>query len=163
MNQTKEDDKRTIICCVAFVFIFILLIFAIIWTNLHTFECFTDIVNSNHDTFINKIKGGKYYHALNNNDDINQLLQKNQNQTAFIALLADWCGYCKQFKQSNVLTELSKNIPVFVMNHNHPQTKEIMQLLESNAFPTLAIYKNGQLTSYNGNRSYHDILTAFQS
>lgn len=163
--MADQLDNQSIACIVAFLFIFIILIFAIVWNNSQTFKCslenFGDLIRTNNETLKHKIDGGKYYKKLNKNDSILDFFQtlQQKRQPAVIAILAPWCGHCKHLKQSKVLTEISKKIPVYELDDTHSQTPALMKELGSGGFPTLAIYSNG-LKKYEGNRDAFSIMSA---
>jgi len=160
--MASDSRAVTACCCVAFVFIFILLIGAIVWCNVSSFECFTNVMGSTGDTIKNKLMGGKFYKALNLQDDVVKVLQdmhKMGKKSGVIAILADWCGYCKQLKESGTLREVSKKAPVYVMTDQHKQTKELMTNVKAGGFPTLIIYKNGKFELYEGPRDAMSILS----
>lgn len=159
-NEQKADPK-TVCCIIAFVFIFILLIGAIVWCNCSSVDQFTDVINASNDNIKNKIKGGKMYNAMTSNDDIGKMmkLMDKKGQRGVIAILADWCGYCKQLKKSGTLCELSKYVPVHVMTDKHPQSVELMKSVKAGGFPTLILYGQGKVGLYEGPRDTNSILS----
>lgn len=149
-------------CCaiVGFVFLFVLLIVAIIWCSLNRFEGFANVVAVNNDNIKNKITGGKHYHALNMNEDLMQELQKLKGKKLLIAVLADWCGFCKKLKDSNVLRDVSKTNHTLVLNDKHPQSGQLMQKVQSKGFPTLILFDGNTMKLYEGPRDANAIKNA---
>ena len=159
-KEIMNDNSRLCCCMICFVFIFIILIIAICWTNYDTFENFGNIVGCNQETLKNVLSGGFHYVSLNPNDNIIKKLNelKKKNQAALVAVLAPWCGYCKQLKQSGVLKEIAKKYPVLVIDDKHPQTRDIMHILQAEGFPALGIFGKGELKPYNGPRQELSII-----
>lgn len=160
MVDTDSKSTRLACCIVAFVFVFIIMVFAICWTNQENFENFTNVVKYNNDTIKNVLSGGIHYKALNTTDDILQKFKDldRSNKVALVAILAPWCGYCKRLKSSGVLTKVSKKFPVIVMDDQHPQVSDVMHLLQAEGFPALGIYFQGQLLPYRGPREEKELV-----
>lgn len=161
----KDDESKTktktACCIVGFVFIFILLIAAIVYMNYNSFDCFTDVMGAAGDNMKNKIMGGKHYNAINSNEDVVSKMNEidKNGKVGLIAILADWCGYCKQLKDSGTLREISKQVPVIVLTDQHKQTAEIMKKVKAGGFPALIIYGRGRFELYEGPRDAMNILT----
>lgn len=157
----NSNNVTKIACCsVAFVFVFLLMIAAILWTNQDNFENFTDVIKYNNETIKNVLSGGKHYKALGPQDDI---LEKFKNldksgKIALVTVLAPWCGYCKRLKESGELVKVAKKFPVMTLDDKHPQVSDIMNLLQSEGFPTLGIYFQGQLLPFRGERNSKSIV-----
>jgi len=165
MNQGTVTDTSTTCCIicvvVVFVFLIILIIFSIIPLSQVQYKCdeFTDLVVFNGETLANKVQGGKNYHAVSPKEDIKELIEEKKDSNgnfSFIAILADWCGFCQKLKQSKALTKLSKDYNVFVLTDAHPQATPLMQLVESEGFPTLIIadHEKNKLYKYENGREY---------
>ncbi len=153
-------NGESCVAIVALVFLFIILLGGICWCNRDHFESFTNIMKSNHDTIAQRVKGGKHYHAMNSNEDIVVKLSEldRNGQSAFIGILADWCGHCKRLKESGVLAEVAKKVPVITLDDQHPQAQQLMQKIGSKGFPTLIVYNKG-MKLYNGDRTASGILS----
>lgn len=152
-------DGKQVCCIVAFLFVFIILVGAICWTNMDCFEGFTDVMKANNETIKNKILGGKHYQVVKPNEKVVEKMKElhQSGKIGLFALVADWCGYCKRLKDSGVLTEISKNYPVFVINEQHSEMKDLLHMLKAQGFPTLAIFYNGNLKNYEGSRDARSI------
>jgi thiol-disulfide isomerase/thioredoxin len=150
-----NTPKKTICCIVAFVFIFIILIIAIFMTTC-TQEGFTDIINSNTETMKNVLTGGIHYMSLNSNNDLLKILTQ-KNKVALVAVLAPWCGYCKHLKKSGILKDVAKKYPVLVIDDKHPQTQDVMNILQANGFPAIGIFTKTNLLPYRGPRNLKEI------
>ena len=150
------DNSKTVCCVVAFLFVFILLIFSICWTtNKDSFENFTDVVKYNNDTIKNVLKGGLYYKSLGPRDDAIEFIQKkSKKHPVLVTITAPWCGYCRQLKDSGILTRVAKKYTVVDIDDKHPQVTILMKLLKSEGFPTLAIAYRGELHPYKGPREH---------
>lgn len=157
MIYLKQDNTQTICALVCFIFVFIILVIAIAWTNYSNFENFGDVTNANLETMKNVMSGGLYYKVLSKNDNIIEMLRK-KDKVALVALLAPWCGYCQKLKDSGVLRQIAKKYPVFVMDDQHPQIADMMHILQAEGFPTLGIYNTENVIPYNGGRDYSSIM-----
>lgn len=159
-NMNSDQSAKLCCCMICFVFIFIILVIAICWTNYDSFENFGNLLKYNQETMTNVLTGGIHYLSLNPNDNIiekfNEL--KKKNKTALIAVIAPWCGYCKKLKNSGVLKKIAKKYPVLVIDDKHPQTEDLMHLLQAEGFPALGIFGHGKLFPYRGQRSYESII-----
>lgn len=141
--STNDTVKRC--CCICgFIFVFIILVAAILWkcSSEGKLESFTNL-------FAGNIK------TLKASEDLNAALTKSP---ALVAVLADWCGYCKKLKQSGALDKVAKKFKVVIIDDNHPQTKQVMESTQSQGFPTLAIFDNGKLHKYEGPRDHSSII-----
>lgn len=157
MGEKQEISGGTCIAIAALIFVFILLLGATLWCNIDSFENFTDLVKVSNDNIKHKMMGGKYYHALSPNEDITSKLK----DPSLIAVLADWCGHCRRLKDSGTLAEVSKKIPVITISDQHGQAQQLMQSAKSSGFPTLIVFKSGDMKLYKGDRSARDILSNF--
>jgi len=135
-----------------FVLLFIILIFAIVFTCTPQLECYTN-------TMKHKMMGGKHYNMLSDTSDIQSTVM-NGKGPALVAVLADWCGHCKMLKDSGTLLEVSKKFPVHVVKDTHPQASALLKSLESGGFPTLAVYYQEGLKKYEGGRDPQAIMGA---
>jgi len=151
-----------IFACIILVVIFIILIVAICWCTCGSFEKFENIVSSNNETLKYKLKGGKHYRVLNHEEDIIDVMKKleQEGKPAIIAVLADFCGYCRDLKRSGVLVGVAKKYPVIVLDENHPQSRALMEKLEFNGFPLISIFSNRNLRLYKGPRETNSILAS---
>lgn len=160
MENMGSDSAKLCCCMICFVFIFIILVIAICWTNYDTFENFGNIIKYNQETMTNVLTGGVHYLSLNPNDNVlakfNNL--KKKKQTALVVITAPWCGYCKKLKSSGVLKKIAGKYPVLVIDDKHPQTQDLMHLLQAEGFPALGIFGHGKLFSYKGARTSDSII-----
>lgn len=154
-----EDDSKSVCCAISFAFVLILMIFAICWTNQDNFENFTDTVKYNNDTIENVIKGGLCYKALGPQDNILERFERfdKKSKPALIAVMAPWCGYCRQLKASGVLTKVARKHPVLTLDDRHPQVENVMSLMDAKGFPALGIYSGGKLHPYRGPRDFESL------
>lgn len=159
--KNKDTENVKLICCMlCFVFIFIILIIAIAWTNYDTFENFGNIIGCNQETVKNVLSGGIHYISLNPTDDLFKkvdTLQK-KDQVGLIAVLAPWCGYCKRLKSSGILVKIAKKYPVIVIDDKHPQTQDVMNILQAEGFPSLGVIFQGNLLPYRGPRDIQYLM-----
>ena len=158
--ESNSDSARLACCMVAFIFVFVIMIMAICWTNRENFENFNDSMKYNNETIKNVLGGGFHYKALGPKDDIVkkfQDLDKSQ-KIAIVAVMAPWCGYCKRLKSSGVLRKIANKHPVLTMDDQHPQTRDVMRAMEGEGFPSIGVYSDGKLIPYKGERSYEAIV-----
>lgn len=141
-----------------------MIVFSILPLNQVQSQCdhFTDLMMYKNDTIANKLQGGKHYYALNPTEDLEFIINRRKNPTqnvSLIAILAKWCGYCKQLKQSGMLTKLSKDYDVYVLTDDHPQTPALMKLVESQGFPTLIVlnHRDNKMYKYTQARDYKTV------
>jgi thiol-disulfide isomerase/thioredoxin len=81
--------------------------------------------------------------------------KKMGNEKFCLMILADWCGHCKRLKSSGVIDDLVGNgVIVFTADDKSNIAKE----LDVKGFPSIMIWKNDQLTDYNGSRTTNDIV-----
>ncbi len=161
LDNMNSDQSPNLRCCmICFVFIFIILVIAICWTNYDSFENFGNILKYNQETMTNVLTGGVRYRSRNPNHNILGKVTelKRKNKTALVAVLAPWCGYCKKLKNSGVLKKIAKKYPVLVIDDKHPQTEDLMHLLQAEGFPAMGIFGHGKLFPYKGQRSYESII-----
>lgn len=137
-----------------FAIVFILLIFAIVFSCTPQLECYTD-------TMKHKMMGGKHYNMLSDTSDVQSTVM-NGKGPALVAVLADWCGHCKMLKDSGTLLKISKKFPVHVVKDTHPQASSLLKSLESGGFPTLALYYQGDLKKYEGGRDPQSIIKVLE-
>lgn len=165
METSDESSVKLTCCIIGFIFVFIIMVFAIIWTNCEKFENFTDSIKYNNETIKNVLSGGKHYLALSPSNDINKEFEKldSKDKVALVGVLAPWCGYCKRLKESGELKTVAKHFDVIVLDDKHPQVRNIMNAMGAEGFPSLAIYYSGQLIPYKGDRKASDILRAMKS
>lgn len=161
MLVIEENSSKMTCCMVCFVFVFIILVIAICWTNHDSFENFGNIIKYKHETMMNVFSGGKHYTSVSPDENILEKFDKlkKENKVALVAILAPWCGYCKKLKSSGTLTKISKKYPVLVIDDKHPQTEDLMHLLQAEGFPSLGIFGHGQLFPYKGERDTQTILS----
>lgn len=159
----KDDNVRNICCIICFIFVFIVILIAIFWTNRDNFENFSNTIKTNNDTILNVLSGGKNYKALNSNDNIQDKLSKLNGKVALVAILAPWCGYCKQLKASKVLTKVASKYPVFVIDDKHPQVRQLMEAIQGRGFPSIGFYYNGSFMPYGGERTQEALLNAMNA
>lgn len=159
MFVIEEDNSKTICCAVSFIFVLILLVFAVCWTNQDNFENFTDTVKYNNDTVLNVLKGGLCYKALGPQDNILERFQTfdKKSKPALIAVMAPWCGYCRQLRESGILTRVARKHPVVTLDDKHPQVENVMRLMDAKGFPAMGIYFGGKLHPYRGPRDSESI------
>jgi thiol-disulfide isomerase/thioredoxin len=152
--ENTGDTNKLCCCMVCFVFIFIILIMAICWTNYECFENFGNIIKHNHETFTNILAGGMHYLSLSPSDDILKKFDqlKKNHKIALVAILAPWCGHCKRLKESGILTKIAKKYTVLIVDDKHPQTQNLMEILQAEGFPSLGIFTGENLIPYNGPR-----------
>lgn len=157
--ESNSDSARLACCMVAFVFVFVIMIMAICWTNRENFENFNDSMKYNNETIKNVLGGGFHYKALSPKDDILKKFQEldKSKKIAIVAVMAPWCGYCKRLKSSGVLRKIANKYPVLTMDDQHPQTRDVMNAMEGEGFPSIGIYVNGKLLPYKGSREYEAI------
>lgn len=158
--KDNSSEARLACCMVSFIFVFIILIAAICWTNQENFENFTDNIKYSNDTAKNILGGGFHYKALGPKDDVLKKFKTldKSNKVALVAVLAPWCGYCKRLKESGDLRRVASRFPVVVLDDKHPQVSDVMHLLQAEGFPALGIYFQGQLLPYRGPRDKKTIL-----
>ena len=89
---------------------------------------------------------------LSHEDKVKDVLEGVKDKPCMIAVLADFCGYCKQLKNSGELEKLAKKHKVFVMDEEHPESHGLMGALQSQGYPTLVVYKKGKMYLYDGKR-----------
>jgi thiol-disulfide isomerase/thioredoxin len=93
------------------------------------------------------------YIKVQQNDDI-YLLDKSM-----IAILAPWCGYCKELKESHVLDDLSKKIDIIEISDTHKDADRIMEKSKHATYPCLVLYKNGRLIAFKDERNLRNLNT----
>lgn len=164
-DEVSTDSARLCCCIVAFIFVFIIMVFAICWTNKDNFENFTNVVKYNNDTIKNVLGGGFHYKALGPSEDILEKFKEleKKKQVALVAITAPWCGHCKHLKKSGCLRKVAKQFPVLVLDDKHPQVADIMHMLQAQGFPTLGIFYQGDLLPYNGDRNDKTILNTMRT
>ena len=160
--ESGSDSARMACCLVAFIFVFILMIMAICWTNRENFESFNNNIKYSNETVKNVLGGGFHYKALTPQDDILKKLKGSKKPT-LIAILAPWCGYCKSLKESGTLRKVANKFPVLTMDDQHPQTQDIMHLIQAKGFPALGIYHKGELLPYDGPREDRHLIGTLKS
>lgn len=143
-----EQPNKLACSMICFVFVFIILIIAICWTNRENFENFANVLLHKKETMTSVLSGGKNYVSLSVNDNIIDKLK--EKKTAVVAVLAPWCGYCKKLKSSGILNDIAKDFPVLVIDDKHPQTDDVMHLLQAEGFPAIGILNNGNIIPYRG-------------
>lgn len=79
-------------------------------------------------------------------------LKKTGNEPVMIAVLADFCVHCRNLKKSGELDKLAKTHKVFLLDEKHPESSDLMGMVGSGGFPTLIVYKKGQMSLYSDNR-----------
>lgn len=156
-NDYGYNDNSKMMCGMFLFFIVVIILIVVIcWCKK---DEFTNAIGTNVETMENVLKGGLYYKHLNSNDNLQMKMEKamedpimknRKNKIAVIAVLAPWCGYCKRLKESGVLQKVAKKYPVLVIDDQHPQSGEVMKMLNSEGFPTLGIFNNGKLMPYKG-------------
>lgn len=88
------------------------------------------------------------------NNSSTDLLDKD----CVIAILAPWCGHCKNLKKSGLLDQLSKYIEVKEIDDTHKNTRDIMAAVGSDGFPTIVLYRDGKLTGFRGERDISSLV-----
>lgn len=161
MSNEMNDSSKLFCCMFCFVFIFILLIAAIAWTQRECFENFTNAINASNETIKNVFSGGLFYKSLSADDDVLKIMKKNK-KPILLVLTAPWCGYCKKLKSSGELTKVAKEFPVLQMDDSHPQTQEMMNVLQAEGFPAMGIISEGNVYPYNSSRDASTILRAMK-
>lgn len=162
MGTKKTDSEK---CCVVFcIVIIIALIIAVACTcaQYKSPQCFVDCFEASNETIKNKVMGGKHFHAMNHSEDISDKLKiiHDSGRPGLVALLADWCGYCKKLKASGVLKDIAKDYSVIMMNDKHPQANYMMSGAHANGYPTLIIFHKGHMKKYDGPRDTNSIINA---
>ena len=162
--ESDSGSAKLACCIIAFVFVFILMIGAICWTNCENFENFSDVMKYNNDTIKNVLGGGTHYKALSQKDDVLMKFKSmdKSNKVALVAVLAPWCGYCKRLKESGELRKIAKKFNVLILDDKHPQVNDVMHLLQAEGFPALGIYHQGQLMPYRGERTSKMIMSTME-
>ena len=160
--ESNSDSARLACCMVAFIFVFVIMIVAICWTNRENFENFNDSMKYNNETIKNVLGGGFHYKALGPKDDILKKFQDldKSKKMAVVVVMAPWCGYCKRLKSSGVLRKMANKYPVLTMDDQHPQTRDVMNAMEAEGFPAIGVYSHGKLIPYKGERS-HEAMNHF--
>jgi glutaredoxin len=97
------------------------------------------------------------YKILTNNEDAYMY-----SDCVFV-VAADWCGHCTKLKESGELDSLNKHVPVFMVKHDHPSAKNLMNSVKSDGFPTIIINKQGSVHKYDGPRKSDLILKYYNS
>jgi protein disulfide-isomerase A1 len=92
--------------------------------------------------------------SVNNSTEEDDLLDKD----CVIAILAPWCGHCKNLKKSGLLDQLSKYIEVKEIDDTHRNTRDIMAAVGSEGFPTIVLYRDGKLTGFRGDRNISSLV-----
>jgi thiol-disulfide isomerase/thioredoxin len=89
----------------------------------------------------------------NSNNDSN-----SNNDTKLILIHADWCGHCKKMKPEwdKIKSEFGEERCIDIESESI--TEEHRKLYKINGFPSLFKDKNGNITPYEGDRTY----TAFR-
>jgi glutaredoxin len=90
------------------------------------------------------------YINLNPNDDIYVSVN-------IIAILAPWCGYCRELKDSGLLNKISKKIDVIEIGDDHKDANKIMEITKNKTYPTIILCKNGKLRAFKGKRSLSNL------
>ena len=83
------------------------------------------------------------------------------SQNCCFLVVAEWCGHCKNLKESGELEKLNKNLNVVMIQSDHPKADEFMSKVDSKGYPTIALCKAGKLYKYEGNRNSEDIFRYF--
>jgi thiol-disulfide isomerase/thioredoxin len=166
-TQARKNMTSSEGCCVIFcIVILVALIIAVACTctQYQSPQCFVDCFNASNETIKHKIKGGKHFDFMNHTDDISKKLKviHESGKPGLIALLADWCGYCKQLKSSNVLDDIAKTFHVIGMNDKHPQSNYMMKGVQAQGYPTLIIFYKGSMKKYEGPRTAQAIMDAMR-
>ena len=97
--------------------------------------------------------------------DLKSLCNKIQNgdiSNGCIVFHADWCGHCKQLKQSGELDKVSKSVPVYLVNcTDDPSFKDYSNVIkfEIEGYPTLCKISNNQIIEISTNRTADDIIS----
>lgn len=149
---------------VIFFIFFLLLIFSIpaggyCYANRDTIKVQITDMTKDTETFVSMTKGGKHYKAMKSTDRLGKVITGD----SFIMVLADWCGHCKRLKESGTLEEVSKDIPVIVLDDKHPESQDVMKQLKSQGFPTLGMIKGGKMVKYEGGRDASSMKAAFMA
>ena len=154
-------------CCIIFIVVVFIALIIVAGTTCSQFkspQCFVDCFKASNETIKQQIMGGKKFTQLNHSEDVSKHLKKihESNKPGLIALLADWCGYCKKLKESGLLKDIAKEYHVLVLNDKHPQTNFMMGAANSEGFPTLLIFHKGQIKKYDGPRDTMSVRSAMR-
>lgn len=126
----------------------------------YTVSCFKDMVDNSNNNIKMKLNGATHYTSLHPKENIIPKMQEvdKKGKKALIAILADWCGHCKNLKDSKILEKIAQKCHVYVISDKHYQAGQIMQKANSEGFPTLVIYSGGKMDLYKGPRSKEAIM-----
>lgn len=140
----------------------ILTVIIIVLLCLFFFGCSCSYYYGSVSTFTNVMKcsGSNLmtsYTTISHGEKIEDVMKSLEDKPAMFAVLADFCIHCRNLKKSGELDKLAKKHKVFVMDEQHPQAGELMTMVQSKGFPTLAIYRRGSLSLYVGGRKAEDM------
>ncbi|MCI8549333.1 MAG: thioredoxin [Lachnospiraceae bacterium] len=88
---------------------------------------------------------------------------KNSSKPVLLDFYADWCGPCRMV--SPIVDEIAKENPQYLVGKiNVDKEPELAQAFSVLSIPTLAVIKNGQITSQSaGARPKPEILAMLES
>jgi thiol:disulfide interchange protein len=109
---------------------------------------------------VENMRNGKY-HSLLKNEKLKDYLK--DKDSVLVAILAPWCGHCKNMKKQNLLQDVSEQEFVVELDDKHTDAKDVMKAVDSKGFPTLCIYTQGDFFPYEGARDADSIKEAFKS
>lgn len=81
-------------------------------------------------------------------------------KTEVMLFKADWCIYCKQFKNTwNELQHSKKiNKDVIFKTYDSDKQKKIFNEYNIESFPTILLKKNNEIKKYQGDRNINDLI-----
>ena len=160
-GQTNTEGNVAVIILAVFLLLLIVFIPVGGYCDANQDEIRVKLTEVGKDTenFTALTKGSKFYKSMKHSEKLSDNVKSN----SVIAVLAPWCGHCKRLKDSGMLEEVAKKIPVFVLDDKHPETPVVMGELQSNGFPTIGLLKDGKLTNYEGPRDASSLMDAMMS
>ena len=157
----QMDSNSDTVFIVFFVF-FLLLILLVpsggyCYANREAIKVYVQDMNKDTEKFTMVTKGAKHYKPMKSKERLSDVVKGD----CCLFVLAEWCGHCKRIKESGMLEDLARDVPVIVMDDKHPEAQMVMQELQSQGFPTLGMIKDGKMTKYDGPREASAMKQAF--
>jgi thiol-disulfide isomerase/thioredoxin len=109
---------------------------------------YRDVTNRNYDVI-------NHANDVTKNQDFSKISEMSDG---VIFILAEWCGHCITLKSSREIKNLKNKMPVLELDDKHPETKGLMDQVDSRGYPTIVVVKNNKLNKYTGARTASSIF-----
>lgn len=101
--------------------------------------------------------------TLADDDSFENYVDPSKDEPVVFAVLADWCPYCVKMTQSNFIRNLIRisGLEVYVLTDENKSTPALMEKVDAEGFPTVAVYHKGNYFNYTGQREDPSDLAKF--